>query len=300
MTEIKHSATWRDLHDLSPQLFPSVVELAQDSGHIGEILRRLPAKAIGDADRCPDPWERLRANRLIRESEGPFVELFDACASVRPAILRLARVAWGGASVSGDRGGEVRAKSPEQGVDQGMKRGFRMLWEAGGLDLREQIKEESEDVQTAFAYEADRVQRQLTKGSGRQSAQPGKWDSNYRLYRQFQRCPVHWLMTVGWLRLGQAQPGLCFFSDNAILGLFELLNWSGFRLNPEKLNHVLIRKWQDRLGLRKASIRHPLFTNVYREPKVGNIVIQEADNYFGESYIKRTTFRCCQGRCGCR
>jgi hypothetical protein len=58
--------SWRDWNEVNPWLFPSVLELAEDCGPIGELLRRLPEELRRDANRCPDPWRELRAMQFLQ------------------------------------------------------------------------------------------------------------------------------------------------------------------------------------------------------------------------------------------
>src|SRR4051794_6793001 len=88
----KRSCDVGGFHEINPWLFPSPLELANDSGRIGDLLRRLLQEILRDSARCADPWADLASNKFVPPG---FHGLFQACTSVLPAMRRMLPTAYG-------------------------------------------------------------------------------------------------------------------------------------------------------------------------------------------------------------
>ena len=101
----KTARSWAEMHKLNPLLFPSLLELSNDRGPIGQVLARIPEKILRKAARRSDPWGFLDSVRGVSALER---KVFQAAASVVNARLRLVHMGKGTASLNTDWERELR------------------------------------------------------------------------------------------------------------------------------------------------------------------------------------------------
>ena len=94
ISRVGAARTWRDWHELRPDLFPLPLELRDKPGLIGYHLNKIPLELVRDASRCPDPWLDLASIKFL----SCYRSLFLSCASLLPAWLTMASCGWGGAT----------------------------------------------------------------------------------------------------------------------------------------------------------------------------------------------------------
>jgi hypothetical protein len=257
------SPSWPQMHEINPWLFPSVMELAQDGGPIGEVLRGIPSELQRDANRCPDPWGDLCTNRFIPRG---YHGLFRACASVLPAATRLARMVYSrGHLVEHDK--QATTQVEREAVIRML---FPGMWRAGAGLLRDAAVQAGPDILTQFEADESKLLERIAKKHGKTAAAArSDKPTADRLRRKW---PVHYLMLSNWPRLGHlGEPGLMFFSDRALADFFSLLDWSGFDIRADVFDSEQVEQMRGRLGLRKANEKIPLVTGARINPEKGVI-----------------------------
>jgi hypothetical protein len=254
--------TWRDWHEINPWLFPLPSELAQDPGPVGVFLSRVPDELLRDADRCPDPWADLCANQFIPCG---FHSLFRACAGVLPAAISLAHAVYS----RGDLVERVKRGGSEGECEGVIRKLFPGMWRAAAGLLREGAAQEGPELLREFEEREARLLKIIAKKSGKAAAaaRPDKPTA------EAIRCgsPVRYLLLVSWLRCGHlGDPGLCFYSDPALVALLSLLGWPHY-------NTHLIERMRERLGLLKACPKIPYVTGVRMNPRKKAIELNTLD-----------------------
>ena len=251
--------SWAEWQGINPWLFPSIAELSQDRGPIGHILRGIPGELQRDADRCANPFEELASMRCL--NVGGLTELFRACASVRAAALRLTHKVY-------DRGGlteRVRRARVGRERERLAKRLFDAMYRAGAEILREGAVEAGREFELEFADREARLLARCRKKLGHNAVL--NWPSRPSAESIRTNHPLEYLLLLLHLRFGPlGDPSLMFFSNRAVSELFDLLDWTGFDVDHDKISIEQIEKMRERLGLRPANVKLPYVTSVRQNP----------------------------------
>jgi hypothetical protein len=215
-------------------------------------MRQLPEEVLRDADRCPEPWADLCTNQFIPRG---FHGLFRACASVRPAALHLVHSVYS----RGNWVEQAKRAITEVEREKMVRRLFPMMWRAGAGVLWDAAAQNGGDTLRAFEEREARLLRMRAKQKGKSSAAVRSDKPTAKPIRL--KRPLAYLMVTGWLRCGDGDdPGLCFYSDEALTALFELFDWQGFHIVADDLTNDAIEQMRGRLGLRKALEKLPYVT----------------------------------------
>jgi hypothetical protein len=262
--------TWRDGHELNPWLFPLPSELARDSGPIGLALQEIPDELLRDADRCPDPWQDLRTNRILMV--GRYIELFTACASVLPATVELAKRVYS----RGELVELARRAKTESECEAVNRKLFPKMCRTGAGLLREAAAQHGSNMLKEFEKCEAALKKMMAKKCGKAALATHVDKPSAEPLRQ--RYPLLYLMVENWLRCGfRGDPGFMFYSDEALADLFSLFDWQGFSIAAEDLNSEQLEKMRGRLGLRKAVEKLPLITSAKMKFKTGVIELNTND-----------------------
>lgn len=262
--------TWAKAHEVNPWLFPSVMELSEDRGRIGLLLRTIPEELRRDADRCPDPWRELSTARLL--AVGGYSELFTACASVLPASLQLSRKVY----TRGNWAKRARRATTEAAGDAAIRNLFPAMWRAGAATLRDEAARQGPAIMREFEKREAVLLGMMAKKKGKAATAIRPGEPTAHLLRS--KHALAYLMVTGWVRCGPlGDPGLCFYSDNALADLFSLLDWRRFDVAAADLNSEQIEQMRGRLGLRKATEKLPLVTSARLNDKTNLIELNTLD-----------------------
>lgn len=240
--------TWRDWHEIMPNVFPMPLELREaHPGSIGIVLRKIPLELVKDANRCPNPWQDMASMKFIAH----YRSVFLSCASVLPAWELLAGCGWGGATGAKQssrlserlqdalkRGDEAETRRLEKKIVDAMLRydpetAEKLARNAGDEKLQafDEVKKESRE----------RNRRPLREG-GRERA-TSDFPKNY---------PIQIVLASNWIRCGDVgDPSLCCYTNQALASLLSLFDWTGFDVEGEDISAEQVEQVCVRLGLRK-------------------------------------------------
>jgi hypothetical protein len=231
--------------------FPTVQELAKDTGRIGMCLRRsgIPDWVLKEADRWDDPWKFLAELPVIRTpASRTYRRLFAAAQSQRQAMRRLVEIAYGAASIrTGWREKMMQASKAGNRKEQAHAKGKLLagMWrlERGRRELSEKTPAWFwAEVRTWGAAFDDKAARKIGGRTARQTRQEPTLED-------LQCNRVAYQLVCGWLQGGRKGcPGFCFCSDSAICELLRDL------LKRPKLQLDEVRKARQRLKLVQAEI----------------------------------------------
>lgn len=241
------------------QYFASLVELAEDKGLIGQVLRPYQeflraadkwaeqnaesAKKHNDPNRLPlpDPWQFLiDAPVVSSESEN----VFRAAQSQLGALRHLIHIAQGIATLNKDWYGElIRARTlgDKVGYDHAVGK------IADGHIIHAQVQEDvRKQNDPELVRQMDRLwQRRraqlVHRGQGKQVNQPKRWPS-WEEFRKQNGLPV--VLVEWWVRCGRGGvPGLMFWRNEALTKFLKL------HLDQVNLSATSIKKVRQQLGL---------------------------------------------------
>lgn len=286
--------TWSRLRAINAWLFPCVVELANDRGPIGELLRRIPQEILRDSARSSDPWADLCSNRFVPLG---FHGLFAACASVLPAVRQLAPAGYG-AGMGGQLFKQAKRARASAQRDAVLRHLFPVCWRIDA-QLRAKAAKAGPQALDEFNKREAHLSRTMEKKNGKAAVatHPGKIMGE----RLHSKHSLAYLMATGWIRCGpMGDPGLCFYSDPALAELFSLFDWQRFKIVADDLNSEQIEHMRGRLGLRKAHEKLPLVTSARINPETHLIELNTLEAKIAKCEWPKSphTLRCRVELCG--
>lgn len=225
--------------------FDSVCEIAADAGLVGQALRRLPESLLREADKQTEPWKWLLS--LPNMPKG-FRQLFIAAQSQHEALHRIAEMARGGGSmenswrkklIEATKAGDIKTTLHAQ------EKVFASFWRYDHAELLlEAAKRESPAIETQVRNMADKFYEKARRKLGRTKADVLAKPAVFARTTITQK--IAWIFVLGWLRVSNGLPGLCFFTDSA------LTDFIGTLLTISELPFDTVRKTRRLLGLKKA------------------------------------------------
>lgn len=255
--------TWRDWHDISPELFPLPLELreAEHPGSIGVLLQKIPLELVRDSNRSPNPWLDLASMKFIAH----YRSLFLSCASVMDGWSLLSSFGWGGATgAKKDSRLTQRAKAARQqgneseAIRLGKKNFDAMLRYDPDLltKLAEEIGGETYQGLGAVIAESRARNRRPVLTDARKRARA----------KLMETYPVQILLLTNWIRHGLCgDPSWCFFTNKALANLLCALGWS---VSHEQVEQICVR-----LGLPKPDDEFLIISDAKFDAKSGAILL---------------------------
>ena len=231
----------------SARNFPSVCELADDPGFIGQALRALPDRdwLLPEADRWQEPWKFLLG---VRDLPKLFHRLFKAGQSQRTALGRIAEITRGAGSIERSWGHKMK---------QAMKSGdakarihaenkvFDSFWRYNrGQRLLASAKQHSREMETDVCRRAEALYEKACRKLGRTKADEESRPAVFNPDTVTKK--IAWELACGWLRNKSGAPGYCFYGDSALRDILEIL------LRIQELPFYTVRKTRQFIGLMKA------------------------------------------------
>lgn len=241
-------------------IFPgqNPTQLKSDPFLGAKIMQHVEDWILREAERWDHAWRFLLNCRNLPLAA---YDLFKAAESVSVAMNRMQNMLAGFATMQRDLVMEM-VKRNQNGDKSGATR-------LGKKIVRELLKRDlwgNEADWPAMPDETRRVielwksegKRQLLKRHGRKGLEPQPF------LGAAQHDPEAYLMASNWLRWGDAgEPGLCYYSDEALADLMVLLSGQEKRHGlGTRLEYY--RKFRQRLGLKQAYYRKPLVTKARR------------------------------------
>jgi hypothetical protein len=241
----------------------SLVELAKDSGLIGQVLRpyqdilRAADKwAEQNADHqnqhntpgrlpLPDPWKFLIDAPVVSHKAKA---VFRAAQSQIPALSHLFHIAQGFASLNTDWYQESLNASDEKGFNHASSKiaHAQIFKETVQMAVRQQNDPKLlEQMEYLKKSRRDHLVRHGRKAEIQQLSQRPSWEH----FGQKNRLPV--LLADWWVRCGvDGTPGLMFWRNEALTEILQA------RLGQGNLNPQTVKKVRQQLRLIPASVKH--------------------------------------------
>jgi hypothetical protein len=247
----------------------SPLELKAAPGLLAKILERVEDCLLREAERWSDPWQFLLG---VKGLPVGCYDLFRAGASVSCALVRMTQMSYGGATLNRSLLDEIRKAQEREFHIQAERLARQLLirqWQFGlwpkglrsGLSQDEQVL-----IEKALAVEEKKLMKRHGRAGLETRSLPGSLE-----FQESRK--VESIMIEGWLRWGElGEIGLCFFSDEAMADLIELLLTSGRSRGQRRAHYEKIRQ---RLGLEHA---YPPKPKVVSARRVGHHIKIEVAN----------------------
>jgi len=243
----------------------SPTELKSDPFLRTKILQHVDDWIFREAERWPHPWRFLLGVRRLPPAA---YDLFKAAESVSHAMNRLLKTLYGGATLQRDLIEEMQRhaeRGDEAGAERLAMKELRQLLKYGlwkpilnSSKMPDEARREIESWETA-------AKRTLAR-HGQLNPLPLPHAKGLN--------PTACLLISFWLRWGEnGEPGLCYYSDEALADLIVLLLGREGQVGLGTQT-VYYRKIRQRLKLEQAYYREPLVTKVRRLPNSGLIEIE--------------------------
>jgi hypothetical protein len=219
---------------------PSIVELAEDKGPIGQVLRTLPAWFLREADRCaeqdykerhcdpnclpaPDPWQFFLDAPAVSEQSRA---VFRAAQSQLVAWRRLLHMAQGFATGKTDWHQEA-LEARKKGDKKQENHASRKLADAMAqfapvqADVRKHAKDHPELLPQMEHWLKKRRAQLVHRGERTKAEHTREWPRWDEIHSQY---PVESMLVKWWVRCGEGGvPGLMFFGNKALWQMLDEL-----------------------------------------------------------------------------
>jgi hypothetical protein len=247
----------------------SPTELKRDPRLSRLFLKEVDDWILREAERRDDCWKFLRGVRGLSPECRDFLRVAD---SVSQSAQKLGHIQYGGATLHRSLIAEIqklKATGDEQGAERVARKLFRAQYRSGAMwqDLSKHCKDPEELLLVKRVIKEE--DEKLVKRHGH------SWQNEYPYPTQEESertSTTEFLMVHAWLRWGVDEPGLCFYSDEALAELIVILVQDEARYGP-KTRTVFYRKLRQRLGLDYLNYRKPTVTEARRVPGTGLIDI---------------------------
>lgn len=222
--------------------FPSILELANDKGAIGQVLSQLPVWTLKEADRWPDPWTFLCGLNGIALSS---IQAFRAAQSQRAALSHLGGMAVGYATVKTDWSQEMKkahAKGDQCSYSHAMDKVAAALTQFEVFRADERNPELAPEIRQVIRRQIEKRRGEFMKRRRKGEKDQAKPLPRARDVKEQFRLSA--MLVEWWVRCGEtAVPGLMFWRNEA---MFKFL---GTLLNQTNSTPGSLKKMRQRLGL---------------------------------------------------
>jgi len=253
--------------------FSSLVKLAQDSGLIGQILRRYPAEILRAADKwadqtatyerkhqdprrlpLPDPWQFLLDAPAVPERDKA---VFRAAQSQLPALRHVIHIAEGIATLNTDWYQEA-INARDRGDEAGFNHAVSKV--ADGHVIHAPVQEHARrQMNPQLSKQMERLSERrraqlIHRGEGNKVRHLRQWPSwiEFRERNGLAVVLVEW-----WARCGaDGAPGLMFWRNEALTKFLK------FHLDQSNLDPQGVKKVRQQLGLRPVGKKDHLVWDV--------------------------------------
>jgi hypothetical protein len=248
-------------------LFPgqSPTDLKADPFLGNHILQDVPDWIFREAERWPHPWQFLLG---VRRLPLHCYDLFQAAESASRAMNRAQNMSFGGATLQRDLPQEMQMKAQVGDIVGATKIAKKIVV---GM-VRHGLWRDQANEPAVFKEWRTQAEAGLQKRYGKKF-KPWPVKTAAEQSHDVQ------IMICNWLRWGCAgDPGLCFYSDQAMANLLAALSGNRLQLNQMDVRLAYFRKLRQRLDLRHAFYRKPIVIKARRVSGTGQIEITLRDD----------------------